>query len=145
MRDAIGSTFMFRILIIFIALFILFMCFTVAYAKTFRLKNSAIDIIEHAQYQGEKDSDVLNQLSDYMASNAYRFGEVENVKSHCTSKSGNTNILSETNGVCIIPKGTNKNDRYYEVYTYIVFRFPIFNLTVIIPVGGETESIPVIG
>ena len=50
MRDAIGGTFMLRILIIFIVLYIVFMCFAVSYAKTFRLKNKVIDILEQQGY-----------------------------------------------------------------------------------------------
>lgn len=144
MRDAFGSTFMFRILIIFIVLFIVLMCFTVSYAKTFRLKNNVIDIIEHNQYQGN-DRDwndiVVGKVGNYLTNHAYNFvpDKHDGIKEHCKNIGGKTS----NNGVCI--NNINRGDqRYYQVYLYIIFKLPIFNWELAIPVGGETEIIPII-
>lgn len=146
MRDAIGSTFMIRIFIIFIVFYIVFMCFAVSYAKTFRLKNNVINVLEQSQYQGENDSAVLNEIKDYMSDNAYHFGDKSSVIRHCQSVGADVsvpsdNILTKTNGVCITSVGTG-DERYYKVYLYIVFTFPVFNMEFVIPVGSETEVIP---
>ena len=137
MRDAVGSTFMFRILIIFIVFFIVFECFTVAYAKTFRLKNGVIDILEHNQYSGSNNDKTLEKVREYMTKNTYDYKNNTSVKNRCTSKEGNTKIFEGTNGVCIISK---ENNKYFVVYTYIVFKFPVFG-EIVIPIGGETEQI----
>ena len=135
MRDAIGGTFMLRILIIFIVLYIVFMCFAVSYAKTFRLKNKVIDILEQ---QGYDDSSVV-EIDDYLDSNAYDFSGTNHsqVSNHCPNASENLTI----NGACIVPKDSG-NNRYYQVYLYIVYYFPFFHWEVVMPVGGETEVIP---
>lgn len=132
MRDAIGGTFMLRILIIFIVLYIVFMCFAVSYAKTFRLKNKVIDILEQQGY----DDDEINA---YLDSNAYYFPGANHsqVSNHCAKVSGNLTI----NGACIVPKDSGNNS-YYQVYLYIVYYFPFFHWEVVMPVGGETEVIP---
>lgn len=135
MRDAIGGTFMLRILIIFIVLYIVFMCFAVSYAKTFRLKNKVIDILEQ---QGYDDSSV-DEINDYLDSNAYDFPGANHsqVSNHCPNASENLTI----NGACIVPKDSG-NNRYYQVYLYIIYYFPFFHWEVVMPVGGETEVIP---
>lgn len=139
MRDAIGGTFMLRIFIVFIVLYIIFMCFAVSYAKTFRLKNGVIDILEQSQYQGSSDGDVLDKVNDYLSSNAYNFHGTEHsqIYTHCSSVSG---TLSN-NGACVISKGTN-DETYYQVYLYIVYYFPFFKWEVVMPIGGETDIIP---
>ena len=149
MRDVVGSSFMFRILIIFIVMFIVFMCFTVAYAKTFRLKNRVIDILEQSQYQGYIDTErsdwddiALGTVDDYLASNAYDYpgGDHAQISNHCANVGGNLT----GNGACIVNKDAGNNSRYYQVYVYICFWFPLFNWEIVMPVGGETDVIPVI-
>ncbi len=145
MRDVVGSSFMFRILIIFIVMFIVFMCFTVAYAKTFRLKNRVIDILEQSQYQGDTSdwkSIALETVDDYLATNAYDYpgDDHAQISNHCANVGGN---LTD-NGACIVNKDVDENSRYYQVYVYICFWFPLFNWEIVMPVGGETDVIPVI-
>lgn len=144
MRDAIGSTVMFKILIIFIVFYIVFMCFAVSYAKTFRLKNGVIDIIEQSQFQFGTVDSATNKLSgsdispinDYLEKNAYSF--FSQVNDHCKSVGGGTTA----SGACIVPMDDG-NERYYQVYLYIVFKFSFFNWEIVMPVGGETTIIPV--
>lgn len=140
MRDAIGGTFMLRIIIVFIVLYIVFMCFTVSYAKTFRLKNGVIDILEHYQYRGSGDTDVLDRVNNYLASKAYNFGSGHSkVNDHCIAEGG---TLTD-NGACIIaPSVSSTDETYYQVYLYIVYSFFFFNQEIVMPVGGETDIIP---
>lgn len=142
MRDAIGSTFMLRIFIIFLVLYIVFMCFTVSYAKTFRLKNGVIDMLEHSQYQGT-DSDFENiakgSIDTYLSNSAYNFPKDYHpqIESHC----GNVGGELTSNGACIISKDDG-DERYYQVYLYIVYYFSFFRWEVVMPIGGETDIIP---
>ena len=46
MRDAVGGTFMIKIFLIFLALYIIFVGVAVNYVKAFRVKNRIINIIE---------------------------------------------------------------------------------------------------
>lgn len=139
MRDAIGGTFMLRILIIFIVLYIVFMCFAVSYAKTFRLKNKVIDILEQQGY----DYSSVEEINEYLDSNAYDFPGTNHsqVSNHCDNVSGNVSKYLTSKGACIVPKDSG-NNRYYQVYLYIVYYFPFFHWEVVMPVGGETEVIP---
>ena len=46
MREAIGGTWLFGIVILFIALFSAFLAYSVSYTKAFNTKNEIINIIE---------------------------------------------------------------------------------------------------
>ena len=46
MRDAFGGEFMIRLMMVFIVVYVGFGAISLNYAKTFRLKNKIIDIIE---------------------------------------------------------------------------------------------------
>ena len=46
MRDAVGGTFMIKLILVFLAVYIIFMGAALNYAKAFRVKNKVMDIIE---------------------------------------------------------------------------------------------------
>ncbi|MBQ8681860.1 MAG: hypothetical protein IJ509_03010 [Bacilli bacterium] len=137
MRDAFGSTFMFKLIIIFIVAFVSFMTIAASYARVFRVKNGVIDILEQMQYDSSSDSedDINNYLSNF--SYNYPASQYPSAKSNCDSKSG---FYSE-NGACIIRNEVSSNEVYYKVILYLVIDFPFFNYNPVIPISGETEVI----
>ena len=60
MRDAVGGTFMIKLILVFLAVYIIFMGAALNYAKAFRVKNKVMDIIE--QNEGMEEAD-FNNLS----------------------------------------------------------------------------------
>ena len=46
MRDAVGGSFMIKLIIVFLVLYIIFVAVALNYAKAFRVKNKVLDIIE---------------------------------------------------------------------------------------------------
>ena len=68
MRDAVGGTFMIKIFLIFLALYIIFVGVAVNYAKAFRVKNRIINIIEQNEgitnYTDNSPSSVLGQIKE---------------------------------------------------------------------------------
>ena len=150
MRDAFGSTFMFKIIIIFIVFYVSFMTIAVSYAKAFRVKNGVIDILEQYQYdsEGSRKQDVINKVDEYLKSFPYDEGDNQNVKNLCKKDSHNENSSEETfenqfteNGVCIIRTDLGENSVFYEVVTYLVISFPVVSYDFIIPIRGETTTI----
>lgn len=131
MRDAFGSTFMFKIIIIFIVAYVSFMTIAVNYAKTFRIKNGVINILEQYQYEDEGSGwlyvDVLN---DYLLRGPYKVKSSDVGSNHCDGR----DFIAE--GVCV-----KKNDNYYVVTVYMVAKFPFLDLKLVIPISGETEDI----
>ena len=61
MRDAVGGTFMIKLLLIFLAVYTVFIAIAINYAKAFKVKNKVINIIE--QSEGVDYNDVsMHQL-----------------------------------------------------------------------------------
>ena len=53
MRDAFGGAFSIKLMLIFLILYVSFICVALNYARAFRVKNRIINIIE--QYEGHSD------------------------------------------------------------------------------------------
>lgn len=152
MRDAFGSTFMFKLIIIFIVFYVSFMTIAVSYAKVFRVKNGVIDILEQYQYDsvGSRAKDVIGRVDDYLSKFPYNEGANVNVEKLCKEDSRNQNASDETyenqfteNGACIIRTDLGEGSVFYEVVVYLVISFPVFNQDFVIPIRGETTTIHV--
>ena len=147
MRDAFGSTFMFRIIIIFIVMYVTFATIAVSYAKTFRLKNRVVDIIEQSQLNyGDLGtnaflaSDVVNDVDAFLAKHNYSY--MDKVRRECENQSdGESGIGHVTkNGACILPVEYQGGHYYYRVTLYMIISIPLINYDAVIPVSGETED-----
>lgn len=152
MRDAFGSTFMFKLIIIFIVFYVSFMTIAVSYAKVFRVKNGVIDILEQYQYDsvGSRAQDVIGRVDNYLSKFPYNEGANGNVEKLCKEDSRNQNASNETyenqfteNGACIIRTDLGEGSVFYEVVVYLVVSFPVFNQDFVIPIRGETTTIHV--
>lgn len=141
MRDAFGSTFMFKLIIVFIVFYVSFMTIAVGYAKVFKIKNEVINFLEQYQVDTDSVSDwnnvVIGKIDPYLDRSAYRRGDNNTVKGDCSSKGGKMS----SNGVCIVKNNLSKNSAYYKVVVYLVISFPLFNSDFVIPISGETTTI----
>lgn len=143
MRDAFGGTFMFKLIIIFIVLYVSFATIAVSYAKTFRLKNGVIDILEQYQFNytgsNERAWNVVHDYVDpYLDKASYHARNSMSVN-HCTSQGGRMS----SNGACILPieyTMNQTNHYYYRVTLYMVIKIPGINYNAVIPVSGETKD-----
>lgn len=135
MRESFGGAFMIKLLLIFIVIYISFMAVAVNYAKTFRVKNQLINILEQTQYDGRPST--IEAIDDYLASVPYNLGTNDAVQAKC--KKEENSVFTER-GVCIVPKGTSAS-RYYKVIAYMSIDFPLFNIHMIVPISGETKRI----
>ena len=68
MREAIGGTWIFSIVIVFIVLFTSFLALSVNYSKAFKVKNGIVNIIE--KREGISDATV-DEISDYLNNVGY--------------------------------------------------------------------------
>lgn len=140
MNESFGSTFMFRILVIFIVFFICFECFAVNYAKTFRIKNGVVNRLEQYRYDGSGGSEAVDVVRNYLEASTYN-PVVAKASADCSAKGGDP--LYTGSGVCIIKNRSTVNDVeeiYYRVYLYITYKIPVLG-TFVMPVGGETDVI----
>ena len=115
MRDAIGGTMLFWIVLFFITLFISFMAVVIQYARVYKTKNSVIDAIERSEGICSVDA-----LSKYLSNYGYK-SDYE---------------------LCYYSPSSTNNDSlggYYSLTLYATFSFSNFGFNM--PVSGETRLI----
>lgn len=139
MRDAFGGAFSIKLMLIFLMLYVSFICVAINYARAFRVKNEIINIIE--QYEGyntKNQSAVDEAINQYLFGTGYHidYNDVSNVSS-CTELKGH--------GYCIVKMSTDPE--YYKVETYMVFNIPIIDtftgINFPIAIRGETRRIEI--
>jgi len=133
MREAVGSTVLFKLIIFFIFFFASFLAIAINYSQAFRIKNQIVNALE--KYEGLNDTSI-DEIRRVINSSGY-YRRVE-----CSNRNDGDKISTDVNGVCIqkLPENTEKG-RYYKVTTYVSFNFPIIGNLVTFPVVGETKVI----
>ena len=143
MRDAFGGTFMIKLMLIFLAIYIAFVAVALNYAKAFRVKNSIINIIEQnegiSDYADNSVNSVIGQIDSYLNKVGY-YVTLDNM-----NNSGNTNLHCYQRGYCIEEFSGTISDgisnKYYKVITYVKIDLPFFGLDFPVAITGETRKI----
>lgn len=134
MREAVGSTFLFNLMIIFIFFFASFLAIAVNYSQAFQMKNRIINLLE--QYEGEEGA--KEKIASLIQSSGYyRVANCEADEHQITDENGR-----QLPGVCV-KKNTNVDtgDVYYSVKTFVSFNLPVIGNFFTFPVKGETKAI----
>lgn len=139
MREAVGSTFLFKLMIFFIFFFASFLAVAINYSQAFKTKNQIINILEQSE---GFNSTARNRISDLTISSGY-YRKVD-----CASRKDGESVTNKSgqtiNGICIdnvTVNNENGNSVYYKVTTYISFNFPLIGNILTFPVRGETKII----
>lgn len=146
MRDAFGGAFSIRLMLIFLMLYVSFICVAINYARAFRVKNRIINIIEQNEGvdpRGNTDEQIKAALRE--AGYYVDESEVERVK--CDSCTFNSPGYSykKIKSADFVPEGSSSRsyDAYYYVETYMIFRLPVIDtflgINFPIAVKGETR------
>lgn len=145
MRDAFGGAFSIKLMLIFLILYVSFICVALNYARAFRVKNRIINIVE--QYEGYCGSastitKIESEINSYLNSTGYYIEEsaVKKVKGDCL------NDMSKGRGYCVYSSlNTSDNScttrNIYTVETYMIFTIPIINVHFPIVIKGETRPV----
>lgn len=148
MREAFGGTFMLKLGLVFLVIYISLMAAAINYSKAFRMKNQIINIIEHYQYSGSSDPNdkAITEINNYLKGVANtKPGEA--VCKNASENTNNSNGYTYTEeGACIIHMGmldsvVGSSTRYYKVVTFITININFFDMDFNIPVSGETKVI----
>lgn len=148
MREAVGSTFLFKIMIVFIFFFASFLAIAINYSQAFRIKNQIINFIE--QYEG-MDNNNVNRITEYVTESGYYR---DNINCECNSftctdyeinsnsdRNPNGASVGTAKGVCVRRLQNDNDDTYYRVTTYVKFNLPLVGEFLTLPVKGETKII----
>lgn len=157
MRRAIGSTWTFQIMLIFVLLFASFLAIYINFSRTFKLKNEVINIIEREEGMSDnssRNSGAIQLIGRYLTTNAY------SNKGYCPSEIGWYGATSiDGNGIndleearvrqryyYCVRKVVGYDDKnfykaYYEVQLFMKFDLPFIGNIYTFDVEGETVDI----
>ena len=168
MREAIGGTWLFQIVIFFIIFFAGFMCLTINRSKAFNVKNQIIETIQ--AYNGINldtagDDPAMEEIVGYMKEHAYRTTGVwpdakvlggEYANYHCYDRNGKSLMSGSKNAIFCISKiryqetigygGINEYKElctlaYYRVVVFYQLDLPIFHDLFNFQMVGDTKTI----
>lgn len=131
MREAIGSSLLLNIVVVFVSLIILFFVGILSYTKAYKAKNRIIDVIEKYGTYSEvpETQDAGDEIVSSLSEMGYQLG-------NCKNTSGN---LNNTGYKYCVHRVDASEGYYYKVTTYIQFYFPIIGDLFNPPVSGETK------
>ena len=130
MREAIGSSLLLNLVIIFISLVMLFFVGILSYSKAYKVKNRIIEIIE--KYESyESNEDAMNEIS----ADLKNIGYTSSFNSNCSDD----NLNETTYKYCVYKRSGSNLSYYYEVVTYRHFDIPVIGDSIVLPVKGETK------
>lgn len=139
MRDAIGHTFLYNIVIVFVFIIAFVLVGSLSYSKAFKAKNEIISIIErHRDY----DEETINEIDAMLKDNGYRSKAVFR-HDHCPEPKGTSKeLLQESIGYpyCVYENRTERGI-YYSVIIYMRFEVPVLSGLLEFPVKGDTRTI----
>ncbi len=118
MREAVGGSILFYIILGFIGVFIVFIAIIMNYASAYRTNNYVVTMIEQTegQYPFQSSSNDNSSLTGYLKSNGYNNG---------------------LNVTC----NRNNNGSVFHVSTYINFYIPIIDVGFPIAINNDTKTI----
>ena len=140
MKEAIGGTWLFQIVIVFILMFAGYMCLSINHSKAFGIKSEIIEsLTRHAGVDKKEIKEILHKAS-------YRTkGSCDRVKSNDSEKWEGYNREGERDDnnatFCIRKIAINTNNYnmfYYQVRVFYQLDLPIFNSLFSFTVKGDT-------
>ena len=144
MREAIGGTWIFSIVIVFIVLFSGYLAISVNYSKAFRVKNQIVTIIE--QHEG-LNTDAEDEITEYLNGVGYAvYGKCDTSGASGEREYGReSNTAGSGYKYCITKRVSNDSSSlkrtYYKVKVWFRLDLPIFGSLFTFPITGETKGI----
>lgn len=175
MREAIGGTWLFGIVITFIALFASFLSYSISYTRAFNMKSEILNIIERSEgytiadvgvesmskEQLEADTSAEAQIYNLIKKYGYNYTSAENIDCSTVGHPNAINgvVTMKKGGYCLTKICPNKKTKvdhvsgteevlsgtdsrtYYKVTTFIAITLPVVNITLKVPITGETRTL----
>lgn len=134
MKEAVGTSFVFTFMMIFVSILIAMYVGSIAYTKGFKVRNKIIDIIE--KYEGYTD-EAKSEIDSDLASIGYRIVDKE-----CGQRKGSNAIETDSDyRYCVYKFDETGKGTYYGVTIFIHFDIPVIGSFVEIPLYGESRLI----
>ena len=133
MREAIGTSFVFTLMITFVGILIAIFVGSIAYTKGFKVRNKIIDLIDKNEGYTEKAKE---QIEESLASIGYRI-----VDKACPERKGMQGIQDSDYRYCVYKYENEEKGVYYGVTVFLNFEIPLVGNYFEIPIYGESRII----
>ncbi len=150
MKEAIGGTWLFMIVILFLALFASYLCLSINYSRAFKVRDEIINIIENRKGIWDAhgtDTGAIAEIQDYLASVGHRADGVcdDGFDGYNLSSKG---ITTNKPVFCIktIDSSTYKDvltSRYYKVQVFYELDIPMFRQFFNSTIYGTTRRVAI--
>lgn len=145
MREAIGGTWIFQIVIFFVLLFTGYMCLTINQSKAFNVKDTIIKAIEREEgvnLNNPEADPAIEKIVEYLKKASYR------TTGRCPDGYNGYNregqIDSRNSAFCIAKQAARNNPElpdmsYYRVIVFYQLDLPIFKSVFNFKISGDTK------
>lgn len=143
MKESIGSTYLFEIVIVFVLLFTGYLCLSINYARSYQIKDSIINVIE--RNKGLNDV-AKKQIKNYLSDVGFR--TIGKCGDGYTAYDVDGKEMTDGKGVYCVRKiisqsGTEElpERAYYQVNVFYQLDLPIFNSVFSFKTIGDSYQI----
>ena len=149
MKEAIGGSYLFILVIIMVALFTSYISISTNYSRCYHIKDEIINAIEE---HGGVDSETLTEINTYLSNIGYRStGTCPSSEDLKFSISNNATSVMGAANYCISRKPTTpsttgtgvtghpKTGAYYTVTVFFKLSMPVIGEMFFIPISGQTS------
>lgn len=149
MRQAIGSTWIMQLVIVFMLIFVAFLTLSINYTKAYKIKNEVLTFLEKYEGATSGENGSVALINNYLRYNGYRtVGSCPAESYGASSLESNTLVPISEGGkyyYCVRKVNTSNqtfpNRSSYELETFFKFNLPIFGDIFTFRVTGETIDI----
>lgn len=143
MRQTIGGTWLFQLMILFILLFVGFIVLTLNYSKTIRIKNEMLSMVE--KYEGLNEQSI-KLVNNYLLYTGYA------VTGSCSVEDGSYGALDLSSPYleeaqegskyyyCVKKYNGTNTTNYYQIAIFYKFNLPVIGDTSSFIVKGTTTN-----
>lgn len=149
MRQAIGSTWIMQLVIVFMLIFVAFLALTINYTKAYKIKNEMISILEKYEGPNSGENRSILIINNYLRYNGYRTTGTCPMEAYGATSLESSTLVPVTKGdkyyYCIQRIDTSTqtfpNRASYELETFFKFNLPLLGDIFTFHVTGETIDI----
>lgn len=156
MREAIGGTWIFQIVIFFILLFTGYMCLSINHSKAFNVKNTIVKAIEREEgvdLKNPENDPAIQRIVEYLKQTSYRTtgscpedvrDATGKVITHYYGFNREGKLDSRNPAFCIAEQSVRKSSdmpimNYYRIKVFYQLDLPIFRSLFGFQVSGDTK------
>ena len=136
MKEAIGTSYVFTLVMTFVGILIAMFVGSIAYTKGFKVRNKIIDIIDKNEGYTLRTGGAKDQIDQSLAKIGYRIVDKE-----CPTRNGATAIQKSDYRYCVYEYTNEEKGTYYGVTVFIHFDIPLIGDFFEIPIYGESRII----